>query len=233
MISVVIPVFNQAARIAATLDSLFSQTYGDFEVIIVDDGSTDGLSVVLDGYFSSRRPARRVVRIVQENRGAPSARNRGVREANGDFLFFCDADAVLVPQALEVMLAELTAHPEASYVYPSFYWGFKLFRFGPFSADRLRRQPCNHTMSLMRRQAFPADGWDERVRRLQDWDLWLTLLESGHVGRWIDRPLFTAQPGVISSGWFPKIVYRLFPFLPVVRRYNRAVAAIKRKHHLN
>jgi glycosyltransferase involved in cell wall biosynthesis len=232
MISVIIPVYNQADKITKTLDSLIRQTYSDIEIILVNDGSTDDLDGVLENYFRNLNSQTTFWIIHQINKGAPAARNAGFHKSIGQYVFFCDADAILAHHALEIMLQELEAQPEAAYVFSAFYWGSKMFKVGPFDEARLRREPFIHTMSLIRRSAFPATGWDESVKKLQDWDLWLTMLENGQRGYFIDKVLFKVLPGGHISTWLPAAVYSLMPFLPTVRKYKEAVAIIKKKHNL-
>jgi hypothetical protein len=93
--------------------------------------------------------------------------------------------------------------------------------------------PYIHTTTLLRRDHFPSAGWDENIRKLQDWDFYLTMLDEGHTGHWIDQVLFTIRPGGVYSHWMPKSFYRFFPFLSSVQRYEKAVAIVKKKHHLN
>ncbi len=232
MISVIIPVYNQADKITKTLESLVKQTYQDFEVIIVNDGSTDNLDGTLERFLNQTKSGNTFFIVHQQNQGAPAARNNGWRKSRGDYFLFCDADAVLIPEALEMMLSELGAHPEASYVYSSFMWGSKLFKLGPFDAAKLQQAPYIHTMSLIRKNDFPATGWDESIKKLQDWDLWLTMLEQGHSGTWIDKVLFKVAPGGKISSWLPAAAYKLFPFLPAVKKYNAAMNIVKTKHGL-
>jgi len=232
MISIIIPVYNQAPKLLATLKSIKAQTFTDYEVIIVNDGSRDNVEDVFAAYFKKLKTDNNYLFLNQENLGAPAARNRGAREAKGEFLFFCDADAVLVPEALAVLSDTLNANPGASYAYPSFHWGHKLFAVGPFAPDKLKAAPFIHTMALIRRADFPAGGWDESVQKLQDWDLWLTMLEAGKTGVWADKPLFKVTPGGHISSWLPAAAYKMFPFLPTVQKYQAAVKVIKDKHGL-
>ena len=238
MISIIIPVYNQAKTIATTLKSLLAQTLKDFEVIIVNDGSTDNLDVALENFFAeinagnNGNASNNFLVIHQDNQGAPAARNRGWQVAHGDYLFFCDADAVLKPEALEIMLTTLKAHPETSYVYSSFLWGHKLFKLGPYDAAKLQQGPYIHTMSLIRRADFPVGGWDIKIKKLQDWDLWLTMLAAGKSGLWIDQILFKIQPGGHISSWVPSWAYKWLPFLPAVKKYQTALKIVKQKHNL-
>ena len=104
MISIIIPVYNQAQKLILTLKSLALQTYSDYEVIIVNDGSTDNVEAIFSAYSKTISSSQRYVFLNQVNRGAPAARNRGWQEAQGEFFIFCDADAYLKPEALDTML---------------------------------------------------------------------------------------------------------------------------------
>src|SRR5215211_9350661 len=97
LVSVVIPCYNQAHFLGEAIESVLSQSYRNFEILVVDDGSTDNTSEV-----ASRYERVRIVR--QENRGLSGARNRGLREAKGEYVVFLDADDRLLPGALEASL---------------------------------------------------------------------------------------------------------------------------------
>ncbi len=232
MISIIIPVYNGEKTLLDTLLSIEKQTWRDFEVIIVNDGSSDKTVSVFEKFTKTTDLKNDYFFINQENRGAPAARNKGVDKSSGDFLFFCDADAVLREDALEIMIRTLEKNPPSAYAYSSFYWGSKLFKLWPFDPERLKKMPYIHTMSLIRRVFFPDYGWDDNIKKLQDWDLWLTILERGHKGVFIDEVLFKVKPGGKISSWVPAFVYKVFPFLPVVRRYKEAMRIVKKKHNL-
>jgi len=229
MISIIIPVYNQAKKLEVTLNSIARQEYEDWEVIVVNDGSTDDPEAVFSDFTKSVNLDKRFVFINQENMGAPAARNRGFQEAQGEYLFFSDADADLRPEALIELLRALEGNNNASYAYPSFRWGSKLFKVGPYSAEKLKAGPYIHTMALIRREDFPANGWDESIKKFQDWDLWLTMSENGKSGVWVDKVLFTIAPGGTISSWLPSFAYKLFPYLKSVKKYNAAMAVIKKK----
>jgi hypothetical protein len=101
-VSVVVPLYNKAAYVIRTLESISAQTLGDFEAIVVDDGSTDG-----SGELAAKHPDRRFRVIVQSNAGPGAARNRGIAEAQGDFIAFLDADDAWLPEYLENSVASL------------------------------------------------------------------------------------------------------------------------------
>ncbi|MFC1702920.1 glycosyltransferase family 2 protein [Patescibacteria group bacterium] len=230
-ISIIIPSYQHAPEIGACLESIFAQTYKEYEIIVVNDGSTDATEDAIAPYRD------RIAYVYQANAGAPSARNRGFRDAQGEYLLFCDADIVMRPDCLQKMVQALEDHPEASYAYVSFRFGFKTFKLWEFDADLLRKMNYIHTTSLIRREHFP--GFDESVKRLQDWDLWLTMLEQGHVGVWVPEVLFKAIPhkGGMSM-WVPGIVYRI-PWRKFgirfrnVEKFREAEKVMKAKHKLD
>lgn len=231
LVSIVIPTYQHAREIRLCLESIFQQTYTNYEIIVVNDGSTDSTTEVLQPYLS------RITLITQENHGGNAARNRGYREAKGELLLFCDADAIMQPGMLTKMVATLHAHPEVSYAYSSFRFGWKLFRLWAFDPEILRKMNYIHTTSLIRREHFP--GFDEKIVRLQDWDLWLTMLEQGHRGVWIPKCLFQCLPhkGGISL-WVPKI-FNVIPWRKLgikmknMERLEEARKVLHKKHRLS
>lgn len=109
LVSVVIPCYKQAHFLHEAIESVLNQTYRNFEIIVVDDGSPDNASEV-----AARYPEVRCVR--QENRGLPGARNAGFYLSKGDYLKFLDSDDRLLPNALEIGVNSLNTHPECGYV---------------------------------------------------------------------------------------------------------------------
>lgn len=120
MISVIIPLYNKEAIIERTLRSVLSQDYDDYEVVIVDDGSTDkSLSVVERELPKIKRELNvntNVELIQQENGGPSKARNTGVKHAKGEWLLFLDADDELLPDALKKMCAIALNHSDADVI---------------------------------------------------------------------------------------------------------------------
>lgn len=231
-ISVIIPAYQSAGTISATLTSLFSQTRQPDEVVIVDDGSTDNLLLAIQPWST------KVQYIHQAQQGAPVARNAGFAASNGEYVLFLDADITMKSSMLEKMEAALVDHPQADYAYSDHRFGWKAFHVWPYSYDRLQQMNYIHTSSLLRRSSFP--GFDPSLKKFQDWDLWLTIAERGGQGIWIPEMLYSIQPrkkGLGLSSWMPKFVYRL-PFIgqgkgnAQVAAYRSAEAIIREKHHL-
>jgi glycosyltransferase involved in cell wall biosynthesis len=105
-VSVVIPTFNRAQYLLEAIDSVFAQTYRNFEIIVVDDGSTDCTSEVLKKYGS------KIISLHQENAGVSAARNFGTAHATGNFIAFLDSDDIWFPDKLERYLQVFWTHPE-------------------------------------------------------------------------------------------------------------------------
>lgn len=111
-VSVIIPLYNKAHTIERTLRSVFSQTYTNFEVIIIDDGSTDGSTNIIKEEFKDER----LKIIVQQNKGVSYARNVGIENAKGDYIAFLDADDEWLPYYLQTVLEESRKHPKAGLI---------------------------------------------------------------------------------------------------------------------
>ncbi len=109
-VSVVLPVYNGEHYVAQALESVFNQTYKDLEVIVVDDGSTDGSFAVLSQYAAVRL-------ITQQNLGVAHARNRGVQEAKGELIAFIDQDDVWYPHKVATQISVFRRFPTVSFVY--------------------------------------------------------------------------------------------------------------------
>lgn len=109
LVSVVIPTYNQPALLAETLKSVFAQTFSDYEIIIVNDGSTDNTLETLRPIVQSR--AGRVRIISQQNRGIGAARNRGIDEAQGKYVALLDHDDLWLPQKLQAQVDLFMRHP--------------------------------------------------------------------------------------------------------------------------
>lgn len=115
--SIVIPLYNKAEYICKTIDSVLEQNYFDFEIVVVDDGSTDNsYQLVADKYDSNK------VRLIQQkNAGPAAARNTGVRHSNGEWILFLDADDTLLPNALEQFANLIIANPIVRYFICNYY----------------------------------------------------------------------------------------------------------------
>lgn len=112
MISVIIPLYNKSSTVCRTVATILQQTYKDFELIIVDDGSTDGGLDLLKSHFNDNR----IRYISKANSGVSATRNLGVKESRGDWVTFLDADDLWLPTYLEEMAGMITRNPDADMV---------------------------------------------------------------------------------------------------------------------
>ena len=190
-ISVLIPCFNHGQFIGETLDSVFAQTLQDFEIVVVDDGSTDPMTrATLAGL-----PRDRIEVLTTQNRGLPAARNHAAERARGEFFCALDADDKLAPQWFEKAVHVLDERPEIAFVS---HWletfGDERWTWKPERCDLpalLARNAVNGA-ALVRRAAFAAvGGYDATMREgCEDWDFWLRLVERGFAGAIIPEVLF-------------------------------------------
>ena len=180
-VSVIIPVYNRAGVVGRAIESVLSQTYTDFELIIVDDGSTDGLDDTLRLFNDSR------IRLIrQPNGGVSSARNRGVKSARYDYIAFLDSDDQWMPDKLEKQIRLITASPDNRICYTGEQW----IRHGqPFNHKKSRRKYAGYVFEqclrdcfigcstvLMRKSLFyEAGGFDVSLEVCEDYDLWLKI----------------------------------------------------------
>lgn len=130
-VSVIIPVYNRAGMVGRAIDSVLAQQgAGDVEIIVIDDGSTDGSADVVRAKYPQVRVA------VQSNAGPSAARNHGIRMATGEFMAFLDSDDELVPDSLAVRMLALLANPEVDLVCGNFINCVNDQQGGPTNFDR-------------------------------------------------------------------------------------------------
>jgi glycosyltransferase involved in cell wall biosynthesis len=191
LISVLLPCFNDGEWIGEAMASVRAQTYQHFEIVVVDDGSTD--AATKDALRRLQGPGIQLVE--SENRGLPGARNLAARHARGDLFCAFDADDRLAPQWFEKGVALLESRPEVAFVS---HWletfGDEQWTWTPASCELpalLARNTVNGA-ALVRRQAFEAvGGYAEHMRNgCEDWDFWLRLVEQGYHGQIIPEVLF-------------------------------------------
>jgi glycosyltransferase involved in cell wall biosynthesis len=238
LISVIIPVYNRIEVFKQALDSVLKQTYKNIEIIVVDDGSTEG-----DVERVTRDVATDAIDIKysrQENKGAPGARNKGFELSRGEYIIFWDADVVGKLEMLEKLKRQLDEHSEIGFSYSNhisyiIYHISKRISAKEFDLESLKQNNYIHSTSLIRRKDVVR--WDESLNRFQDWDLWLTMAENGKKGVWVDEYLFQIMSNGTMSTWLPSCAYkkpwRWLPwFSSTVKDYDRAKEIVKKKHEL-
>jgi glycosyltransferase involved in cell wall biosynthesis len=199
-VSVVLPTYNRATVLGASMESVLDQTYRDLELLVVDDGSTDDTAAVVDSVDDPR-----VAYLAHEqNRGVSAARNTGIEAARGDVVAFQDSDDEWAPEKLAAQMAVFdAAPPEVGVVYTGMWREVgddRRYLPPPDVApkegdvnDALARQNFVSTqMAAVRASCFETAGaFDEDLPALVDWDLWLRLARDWEF-RLVDEPLVTA-----------------------------------------
>ncbi len=189
-VSVIVPTYQRREPVVRAVESALSQLFRDFELIVVDDGSTDGTAQALASYTDSLRL------LQQPNRGAAAARNSGLGVARGEFVAFLDSDNCWLPEHLALLVDALDQHPGAVLA-SSLPTSRGKPGEGPASA-RLRaplpRLLIGNNVAYLstvvaRRDAVvEAGGFDERLRIAEDADLWVRMATSGRPFVFLPRP---------------------------------------------
>lgn len=179
-VSVIIPVFNRADCVASSIKSVLSQSFADYEIIVVDDASTDDLAEVVSGLDEPLR-----IRLLRhsENQGVAAARNTGIAHALGSYVAFLDSDDRWLPRKLEHQLAFMNSERRTLLACCSSYLTFT--RYSPDGELRIGPPVCSHEDLMLGCRVSPGStllaakqlfeeigGFDESLRRLEDWD-WL------------------------------------------------------------
>lgn len=233
--SIIIPIYNNFNKLEACLKSLKKQTIFnlfDVEIILVDDGSKEIeklKNLEIDGLNFKK--------YFLEHKGASATRNFGYYKSAGEYIFFCDADVVFTQEkSLELFVNKLENNLDKAYCYSSLRYGWKKFRCGEFDADKLKNNNYISTMSVIRRDALEKikdnGPWDESLKKFQDWDLWLAMLENNLTGVWLNKVLWRAKSNGVISSWLPKIFYKLCENNSKIKKYNKYKNIILKKHNL-
>ena len=210
-ISIIIPAYNAERTIVETIQSVWQQTYQDFEIIVINDGSTDRTVELLQTIEDNRLKI-----FSYENGGLPVARNRGMIRATGKFIAFLDADDLWTADKLELQLKALQQNPKAGVAYswtcfmdvdeqgkPAFFLPSPQYSFTGDVYQNLLVSDFIHSGSntLIRREALDTAGeFDPRLKSCEDWDYWLRLAAKWHfvvVPKY--HVLYRRTPGAMSS----------------------------------
>ena len=186
-VSVVVPAYNAQRTLSATIASIQSQTFDDFEIVVVDDGSTDATVQVADSLGESR------LRVIsQSNRGHAAARNTGIAAARGRYIAFVDADDLWLPDKLARQLVEVSRNPRVRALQTgairvdddlNVLWVEECTRSFDVLWDTLcfRNMPALMSTLLVERSLLDeVGGFDPSLIILQDWDLAIRLARTGN-----------------------------------------------------
>jgi len=209
-VSVVVPTYNRADVLPETIDSVLAQTYKDYEIIIVDDGSTDNTREILEPYLSMDN----ISYVYQENKKQASARNKGIQNSKGEYIAFLDSDDLWHPRKLEYQVEIFEKHPDIGMVYSNQsiiqddpykekikYPLGKLKSGFIFEDLLLRKFYCSTPSLLIRRSVLDDVGLlDESLEdAFEDWELTLRISKKYKVFC-LDKPLFRRRINIEYSG---------------------------------
>lgn len=196
--SIIVPAFNVAKTLTTTLDALFAQTFSDFEIIVVDDGSTDTTAAILQKFKGL--PGFRV--ITQRNRGLAGARNTGIAAARGHYIGFCDADDIWLPEKLARHVTHLQSNPDIGVSYS----GSALIDdggapLGMAQTPRLKNVTAEHIFKrnpigngsapVIRKAVFAAIAHRPASEQSRDWYFDETFRQSEDIECWLRIALTT------------------------------------------
>lgn len=198
MVSVIIPTYNRQAYVREAIESVLSQTYSPFELLVVDDGSTDNTPALLKAYQE------RINVLRQANRGVSAARNTGIRSARGAFIALLDSDDYWRPDKLALQMDWFDAHPEALICQTEEIWIRNGVRVNP--GVRHKKQTghifepslalclISPSAVMMRTSLLEETGlFDESLPACEDYDLWLRVTSKYPVG-------LVKTPAIVKRG---------------------------------
>lgn len=216
VVSVVVPCYNSAEYLRETIESVAAQTLRALEVILVDDGSSDGTRGLIGDLIAGNPGLIRAV--FQDNAGQAAARNRGVAMARGDYILPLDSDDLIAPRMLEVCAAVLDAEPETALVYTDreeFGDRAAFVQAGVFALDRLKYFNQLPYCALYRKSMWRAvGGYRVNVSGFDDWDFWIAAAALGLRAHYEPGAFLKHRRRGDSQMW------------RIVGNYNRLYAAI-------
>lgn len=198
-ITVIIPTFNRGWIVEEAIKSVLAQDYPNFELFIVDDGSTDDTKAILSRYVND------IVVLNQKNKGVSAARNKGITESSEKYIAFLDSDDLWLPEKLSCQIDFFKQNPEAMICQTNEIWIRNGVRVNPKKVHKkpsgmifkpsLLRCLVSPSAVMMRRELFENVGlFDEQLPACEDYDLWLRVSQSYPVSL-IDIPLVVKRGG--------------------------------------
>jgi len=190
-ISVIIPCYNYGQYVEAAVDSVLASTFNDYEIIIVNDGSTDTLTIEILSHLN--KPKTRIIN--QANQGPSTARNNGIKVSSGQYFLPLDADDAIESTFLEKAYRILETNPNLGYVYPyeKFFgdddWVWKPKEYNYY---KLLFDDQIPSCSLVRKKAWENIGGynSNMIYGFEDWEFWINLGKYGWYGQLIAEPLY-------------------------------------------
>ena len=229
-VSVIIPTYNRVSKVKEAIESVLKQTYRDFELWVVDDGSTDGTGEALKECGS------RIKYFAQDNRGVSAARNLGLRVSRGKYVAFLDSDDLWEPRKLEIQVRRMEANPQFPLCYTDEIWIRRGIRVNPKKKHAKYSgwifEKClplciiSPSSVLMKRTLFEEiGGFDETLPICEDYDFWLRVT-CRHPVLFIDEKLIVKRGGhrdQLSTRSWGNDRYRVMALEKLLRSQNLKV----------
>lgn len=197
LVSIVVPVYNQAEFLVEALDSALSQDYPEVEIVVVDDGSEDDIEMVLQQYAQSKN-----LQVLRHpaNQGLAAARNTGIRAAKGGLILPLDADDILAPFAVSRLVEAMRQHGPHAVIYSDF-WMFgavtqqgRVYELDDYDFDALLKKNLIPATSMFPRVAWEqAQGFKPEMSQLggwEDYEFWISLGKRGYCGHRLREALW-------------------------------------------
>lgn len=191
LVSILMPIYNYGNRINQTLNSVFNQDYTNFEIILVDDGSTDEF---VKHKLKELEGVDRIKVIYKENGGPSSARNEAFKHSKGQYILPLDSDDMILDGYIKSCVNILSKDKNISPVYCDTHHVGQvrgIEQRPEWSKERLVKGPFIVNCSMFHRESFEkVNGYDEDLNGWEDYDMWLRMMKLGYVGKRIPKPLF-------------------------------------------
>ncbi len=227
-ISVIIPTYNRRGTLSRALDSVLAQTYPAHEIIVIDDGSTDGSAAWIRDQYPQ------IILLEQENQGVSAARNHGINESTGHWLAFLDSDDAWLPEKLELQIEALNSKPDIRLCHTEEIWirnGRRVNQMkkhqksGGWIYERCLELCCiSPSSALLKRELLDELGnFDESLPACEDYDLWLRVCAREPV-------LYLETPLIYKYGGHEDQLSRLHPAMDRFR--VQALTKIAESHDI-
>lgn len=204
LVSILMPIYNYGNRINQTLNSVFNQDYTNFEIILVDDGSTDEF---VKTKLKQLENVEKIKVVYKENGGPSSARNEAFRHSKGEYILPLDSDDMILDGYIRSCVNILTKNKDISPVYCDTHHVGQtqgVETRPEWSKERLLQGPFIVNCSMFHRESFEkVNGYDEEMVGWEDYDMWIRMMKEGYVGKRIPKPLFVyfhhEKDGTVST----------------------------------
>lgn len=187
--------------------------------VVIPHRMTENADVTINSLAKGTFQDYKIVVVPDQGKGAQWARNEGFKQVDTELVLFSDNDIQWQTEALQTLVGVLERTPKASYSYGRYLLGKDLWSHEAWNPQLLKQHNYISTMSVIRTKDLPNPPFDEKIHRLQDWDLWLTMLEQGKRGVYVEDLIFTTplKDGISHNGM----------------DYLDAILTVKKKHGLD